>query len=369
MHVQADKAPRVIACLFLLASPMCGCRTGGTSGGAPRVTSPSERPPVPRRAESGERMALRWLKRAQDPKTGGWSSEKWGGAPGLDRGVSGLALLAFFNYSCTDKHPSEFAEIVRKAVEFLLSRQRDDGSFGENMYTQAICTMALSEASVMLRDWSLRRTCRAAAQRGVDFIVERQPPHGVFQSDVVVTAWQSMALESARMVFLKVPEEAGRRTERFLALCVAEGPGTPQRIDAEGRHITRPKLSTTAAALAVRRLSDGDRRSKECIAQANWLATGDKDLEIARAARDLHTIDFMTTAAFLAGGKRWRRWNAAFNRPLARRQAREGPDRGSWPVAGTAYGHVGGRVYTTAIACLTFPRSPCPPSIPSGSDP
>ncbi len=314
-------------------------------------------------------MAIRWLKQAQDPNTGGWSSGRWGGAPGLDRGVSGLALLAFFDYGCIDANPKEFAETVRKAIEFLVSCQRDDGSFGENMYTQAICTMALSEASLMLRDRGLRRACRAAAQKGVDLIVQRQPPHGVFESDVVLTAWQSMALRSARITRLTVPEQAQRRVERFLALCVAEGPGTSKRIDTEGRHLTQPELSAAAAVLAARRLSGRDRRSKECIAQAKWLATGDKDLEIARAARDLHAVFFMTGAAFFMGGDHWRRWNAAFNRPLGRRQVREGPDRGSWPVAGTAYGHVGGRVYTTAIACLTFPQFRFTPSTPSGSDP
>jgi hypothetical protein len=40
--------------------------------------------------------------------------------------------------------------------------------------------------------------------------------------------------------------------------------------------------------------------------------------------------------------------------PLRGKQEKAGPNRGSWPNAGFAYGGHGGRVYTTTMAILSL---------------
>lgn len=136
------------------------------------------------------RAGLRWLKNAQDRKTGGWDAQKWGANHRRrDAGVSGLALLTFLAYGCNDvpRGPmAEFAPTVRAAVTYLIEKQQGspgegtEGWFGEKMYSQAICTMALAEASAMLQNQVLRRRARAAAQKGLDYVIRQQPDHGSF---------------------------------------------------------------------------------------------------------------------------------------------------------------------------------------------
>ena len=116
---------------------------------------------LPRDTGPAINWGLRWLAQAQDKKTGGWDVKRWGGSSDDSAtGVSGLALLAFLSSGSNDDHPRRYAKTVRAAVEFLISQQRSEGTergwFGARMYTQGICTMALSEASVLLRSPRLK---------------------------------------------------------------------------------------------------------------------------------------------------------------------------------------------------------------------
>jgi len=109
---------------------------------------------------------------------------------GYYQGITGLALLAFLGFGANDKHPPEFAETVRMAVEYLSSdiaqykTGAQAGSFLNNtskeFYAQGICTMALCGASRMLTDNTLRQKARDAAQLGMNYIAANQGEHGVF---------------------------------------------------------------------------------------------------------------------------------------------------------------------------------------------
>lgn len=306
---------------------------------------------------------LRWLARAQDKETGGWDVKRWGGsAERATAGVSGLALLALFSRGYTDRHPAKYARTVTKAVEFLVSRQHSEGAnrgwFGERMYSQGICTMVLSEASVMLRSPRLRRMARKAAQNGIDYILSKQPSHGGFGytgpgNDTSVTGWQVMAIKSAMIAELRVPRAARERTENFLRLSMADDASTPYRISPSGG-TGRGTPRMTAVALAARLFMGHSRRAKDCVGQADWLTAQGGHLTLASRGTDFYYIYYMSMAMFHMGGKYWTPWNKAFNAGLRARQVRTGPDKGSWPVAGSAYGPHGGRVYTTAMACLAL---------------
>ncbi len=57
-------------------------------------------------------------------------------------------------------------------------------------------------------------------------------------------------------------------------------------------------------------------------------------------------------AMFQIGGDHWRAWNAGILSAIARTQRRGGDEDGSWDPC-DAWGIAGGRVYATAINCLT----------------
>ncbi|MFH1730167.1 MAG: prenyltransferase/squalene oxidase repeat-containing protein [Planctomycetota bacterium] len=328
-----------------------GIRQAGPDGGMPPPTLPA--------IDDG----LRWLARAQDKETGGWDVKRWGGsAERSTAGVSGLALLAFLSRGCTDRYPEKYARTVTKAVEFLVSRQHSEGAnrgwFGERMYSQGICTMALSEASVMLRSPRLRRMARKAAQNGIDHILSKQPSHGGFGytgpgNDTSVTGWQVMAIKSAMIAELRVPRDARERTENFLRLSMADDASTPYRINPSGG-TGRGTPRMTAVALTARLFMGHSREAEDCVRQADWLTERGGHLTLASRGTDFYYIYYMSMAMFHMGGKYWTPWNKAFNVGLRARQVRTGPDKGSWPVAESAYGAHGGRVYTTAMACLAL---------------
>ena len=307
--------------------------------------------------------ALRWLAQAQDKKTGGWDVKRWGGSSqDSATGVSGLALLAFLSSGCNDVHPRRYTKTVRTAVEFLISQQRSQGSergwFGARMYTQGICTMALSEASVLLRNPRLKREARRAAQNGIDYIVARQADHGGFGytgpgTDTSVTGWQVMAIKSAEFAGLRVPKSATTRTENFLQASLASDGSTPYRFSPSGGSATGTQRMT-AVSLTARLFMGHKRDAEDCVRQVRWLVKDGQHLKIASAGADLYHIYYTSMAMFHTGGKHWRAWSKTFNAGVRARQVKVGPDKGSWPVAGSPYGPHGGRVYTTAMACLSL---------------
>lgn len=323
---------------------------------------------------------LRWLKNAQDKRTGGWDAQKWGANHRRrDAGVSGLALLAFLAYGCSDVprgRMAEFAPTVRAAVTYLIEKQQgspgegNEGWFGEKMYSQAICAMALAEASAMLQNRILRRRARAAAQRGLDYIIRQQPGHGSFTyegggrpprggarstCDVSVTGFVLQAFKAARTVGLRVPDEAIARCEEFLSKTLCKDGSSPYRIDPR-RYQQRGsgKVSMTAASLTGRLFFGHNRRGDDCRRQAAFLTRDDRHIQEAKRANNLYTIYYMSLAMYNMGGRYWREWVQNFRRPLRRRQVEAGPNAGSWPTDGFRYGRHGGRVYTTAMACLAL---------------
>jgi len=319
---------------------------------------------MPKGTDKDILAGLRWLKKVQNKETGGWDCRKWDGNRGADQGVSGLALLAFLGFGCTDKQPTEFASTVRKAIQYLVKVQQTDGGdgadskkgwFGERMYTQGICTMALAEAYAMTG----RRDCERAAQMGLDYILRKQPTWGAFGytgpgNDTSVTGFQLQALKAAYVAGLKVPKEARERAERFLRICMAKNYSTPYRIDAS-REVQGGGTPTMTAASLTGRLFLGHKRdAPDCEGQANYLIGNDQHVMAGKQAANLYFIYYLSLSMFNMGGKYWKSWNNAFNLPLRAKQVKAGADMGSWPTEGFRYGGHGGRVFTTAMACLAL---------------
>ena len=87
------------------------------------------------------------------------------------------------------------------------------------MNAHGIATLALCEALAMTKDGKLRST----AQHAVDFIVSAQDKTGggwrykpKERGDTTVTGWQIMALKSAQMSGLVVPDITMLKAQRFL---------------------------------------------------------------------------------------------------------------------------------------------------------
>lgn len=95
--------------------------------------------------ESAQLGALEWLSQAQ-ASNGSWIGDDWGADSQYTIGLSGLSLLAFASVD-HGKNNAAHLKIVKKASQYILSTQNQDGSFGpainNRLYNQGIATVAL----------------------------------------------------------------------------------------------------------------------------------------------------------------------------------------------------------------------------------
>ncbi len=234
-------------------------RLGG--GGKGRRTGPTQG------TERAVLEGLRWLVRHQNPD-GSWGSDTLRERctpdrpcipaevevqPFYNEGLTGLALLAFlgagYNYDSkqvlTDTAMGKqytIGDVVKKGLKYLVDHQREDGSFSAgrpHLYNEALCTMAMTEA-YGLTTGAAKRSWKRPAEKGVAFLVNAQKKSrkdggrwgwryeslalteeakakgeidddtyfsAIYDVDISVTTWVIMALKSARISGLDVPEE------------------------------------------------------------------------------------------------------------------------------------------------------------------
>ncbi|MBI2191050.1 MAG: terpene cyclase/mutase family protein [Planctomycetes bacterium] len=304
-----------------------------------------------RETEAAVEAALAFLARMQR-EDGRWSSAPDGqfesGAAGpADLAVTGLALLAFEGAGHTEI-AGKYRRVVQKAVKWLREQQSHDGAWthGGMMYGHGICTMAMAEAYGMARD---RSQALEAAQAGVDYIVRVQGPTGGFGyagpgGDMSVTGWQILAIKSARVAGLRVPEETVERMKDFLDAMLDPATGvTGYTVRGQG------SPAMTAAGLCCR-LFLGQNAPEDALVQK----VADALSQTGPQVQQEYFLYYGTLGLFQVGGKRWEKWNSGFAASLAGRQVRAGRYAGSWDTKGTQYGGNGGRIYVTCMAALSL---------------
>ena len=180
-----------------------------------------------------------------------------------------------------------YTRVVTRGWNWLLRRQQEDGHFFANLapeqhqlYTQALCTIAICELYGMTRD----ETYLEPAQKAVDYCVKIQSPEGGWRyqpgvdSDLSVTGWFAMAMQSARMAGIEVPSPVFDRIGKFLD-SVARDEGARyalsiQRGRDEAAHGGRP-AEPPVSGLGARRRAAAQRRRLLCspICRIGTIAT------------------------------------------------------------------------------------------------
>ncbi|HEY1067221.1 MAG TPA: hypothetical protein VGE52_13965 [Pirellulales bacterium] len=314
--------------------------------------------------EAAVNSALAWLAEAQS-HDGRWDALRYGAGQernvnGRDRngagarsdcGVTGLALLAFLGAGQTHQ-AGEHRAVVRKGVEFLVSRQTADGclagdaTFYEFMYCHAMAAFALSECWALTGDPALEGPVR----RAVSYTLRAQDARGGSwryrpgdPGDTSVLGWQIMALESAEVGGVPIPRSAREGVQRYLS-SVAQGRFGGLSGYRPGEPATR---TMTAEALVCKQflgipVSEAAQREA-----ADFLLS---ELPGQGEVNDYYWY-YGSLALHERGGPDWDRWNEELQRTLVGRQRQDGSMAGSWDPRGVWGGH-GGRVYSTAVAVL-----------------
>jgi hypothetical protein len=307
-------------------------------------------------------LALAWLAK-QQRADGSWSlvgPYPNGASRENKTAATAMALLAFQGHRDTTVG-GEYRDNVRRGWDWLLQQQSADGKFTANgmkwshpYYTHAQATIALCELLHMSKDEKYREP----AEMAVRLLLRDQSPLGGWKyspgvgSDLSVTGWCLMALQSARMAGIEVPEDNLNQISNFLDKVSHEGGSQYAYMM---NHT--PSRSMTAEGLLCREYRgwlDTDRR---LLAGADYLTEPENLVSYAKGEYDVYYWYYATQALHHLGGEHWTRWNNVMKQELPSHQVKEGRDAGSWSPVGDPQMEKlgeGGRLYVTCLStyCL-----------------
>jgi hypothetical protein len=315
-------------------------------------------------SEEAVALALSWLAEHQNPD-GTWHLDHTGGKcqgrcgdPGTlkDSTISGtaLALLPFLGAGQTHTE-GKYKQVVGKGLDALvkLGKKTPNGvswEDGGTMYAHGITAIALCEAYGMTKDTRLY----APAQAAIDYIVYAQSPEdGGWRyrprtpGDTSVVGWQVMALKSAHLAFLRVPNSTVQGASKFLDLAQMDY-GSAYAYMTENKNNYR--AGTSAVGLLCRMYLGWKRDDQRLQDGAARLA------KIGPSQGDYYYNYYASQVLFqMTGGTgpEWKKWNDKLRDQLVATQSKKDHEKGSWYVRGP-HNDSGGRLYCTAMACMNL---------------
>jgi hypothetical protein len=308
-------------------------------------------------SEAAVGRGLKWIARQQSPD-GRWTLQgayKDRGDTQNDVAATAFGLLPLLAAGKTHKplvdgKPNPYDKNVERGLSFLIRRQdKKTGSFDGNMYAHGLASIAMCEAYGLTQDPALRRP----AQQAVNFIVSAQhPTNGGWryspgqEGDTSVTGWQVMALKSAQMAGLDVPEVTMRKAVAYLNMCMAPdkgygytGPGSTPTMSAVGL-LCRQYLQAWGPQNP--NMIDGIKN------HITKLKPG--------STKNIYFFYYATQVMHHYGGDAWKAWNEPMREFLVKTQDgdNKSPNFGSWNSAGDPHGRAGGRLMVTSLNLLTL---------------
>jgi len=305
------------------------------------------------KTEGAVTMGLRWLVNQQQ-RTGAWSLTgpyRDGGRDNNEAAATAMALLAFQGAGYTpqseSKHP--FTPVVRRGWNFLSKKMDREGRFfdevrsNQQLYTQAMCTIALCELFGMTDDYQYRDM----AQKALDYACKIQAPEGGWRyepgidSDMSVTGWFVMALQSARMAGLDVPSPTLHRVSEFLDSVARDGGSRYAYRSRDGATLT-----LTAEGLLCRMYLGWERDDPRLQQGVSYLLENLPSWN----EQNVYYWYYATQVMHHVEDSPWRIWNEEMRELLPSKQVRRGRERGSWDPGGDRWGTDGGRLYVTCLS-------------------
>ena len=268
--------------------------------------------------------------------------------------ATGLALLCFLGAGHT-MHSGEYSEQVNKGIYFLVQSLRIQSGRGTwlthvaraEMYEHGIATLALCEALQMTQDDGIKDSCQAA----INHIVYAQHSDGGWDyhpkapGDLSIVGWQVMALKSAVSGKLAVGQEVIRGIDVF----VKRNAVGPYMFSYRG---SKPTACMTAIGNLIRIFRGWSRTDPALLRASEYL------IKQGPSEWDVYSNYYASQFLFQMGGQDWKNWDDPLRDFLVRTQEQEGHMAGSWwfqakadPAASNS---AGGRLYVTAMACLTL---------------
>ncbi len=333
-----------------------------------RILLPSGRSPAPGSGTSKESWeGFTWFQKCQAPNgsfpvlapaaLAGLGPDESPGDPWFEPGTTGLVLLAHLGAGYTHQ-AGRYKRLVAAALDHVRSIQNAEGFIGDAdapwaLLNHAICTLALAEA------WGMTNqpTLRPCVEYAIQALASRQRSDGGFgeagysDASLVLIAWVSLAIGSAKRGGIEIPEALIHGIRRWIETRTDPGTGTvaagKDELDLYPFADTASVRYAAAMPAIVRMLLLDQNPDKHPVVMR--LADALLERIPAPEDRDLHGVYWGTIAMFQVGGRKWAKWNMAMKRAVVNTQLRRGRGRGAWP----GYGRVG-RVANTCFGtfCL-----------------
>ncbi len=267
-------------------------------------------------------------------------------------GKTGLAVLAFLGAGHTQLSNSEYSSNVARALEWIVSRQdAASGHFGNSdAYSHGIATYALAECYAITHDAKLldplvrglnhlldmqQQGNRDPRKEGGWTYYYKEGPGVDAWPRASVSAWQVMALESAKVGGVEVPQEAlDAARQYFIRSYDPKYNGFRYTHSPEWLHNSYGTLpaSTPAAMFVLTLLGEKDhpfvRNAEQYVLErvpSEYRYRG-QDAFVRRGTGNVYFLYYSTLALFARGGEPWRTWNESLKATLLPAQR----DDGSW---------------------------------------
>ncbi|MGE3752935.1 MAG: HEAT repeat domain-containing protein [Planctomycetota bacterium] len=416
-HMQARRAPggRLLALCFALivaGGPSADAKEAAARAptaeglgdlfpfGVPEVAASWQDLPGGTRRFEAVQHAVTWLATHQG-STGSWRPHELGwvngkhdeqnapSGPGkayYEVGVTGLATAALLAAGVDPSGTHEHADAVKRALDFLVAAQDDEGCFGPRTTQQYIYNHAFALPAV-LEAWALTGdpTYAKALQRGLSFSERARNPaagwrYGVRPGDNDTSATCTSCMPFAFLHRLDVIAAAAGRTlphgvpaelrgdiDRYLErvtdaetgrvgyLTRGTGPARPQ--EAIDKFPGELSEAMTAAMLATRLLLLDASPEDAGIRKSFGLVAGlPPRWDLEGGTIDLYYWYYGALAAAALPEASARTWEQALAGALIQAQRMDGSPagvQGSWDAVGV-WCLDGGRIYATAMACLSL---------------
>ncbi len=287
---------------------------------------------------------------AQQEEDGRWDLGKRKGAVGHDVAATAFSLLAFYGRGERHDRDCKYQANVKRGLEWLMAQQnvasgdlRGPKPQSNAMYDQGIATLALVEAYGVTKDSALRPRAMAA----IDFLADSQHEEGGWRykpgerGDLSVSGWMIMALASAEMSGIPVPEKTKAGVANFLKLVSGgKNGGAYGYTDSPGKG-GKGGNAMNAVGFFCAQLNGASANAAKAFESSLILnSTGFK-------LADVYYAYYGTVAAYQHQGPLWREWKTAMQGEFLKAQAEDG----SW-ISGGAHGVAMGPVIGTALVSL-----------------
>lgn len=307
------------------------------------------------RARSAVDSALHWLAMHQDA-SGAWLCEKYDGEESGNLASTALATLALMGGGNTTAR-GEYRRNVTRAIDYIIKNQNAKGLIaqkGNNLYTHAICTIALCESYGRAKDERVLK----AATKAIEFCQVAVNADGGWRyapnteaSDTSVTAWFVQALKTAKMAGVPYKSTTLSQSLMYLDTVTDEGggPNTSGKVGymAKGNE-TSGSTALVAAGMLIRQVNGTGVKAPVLVRGSDLLR---KDPPVWRD-KNFYYWYYASYAMHNMGGEHRLWWSQKTRDMLLENQAKDGDNAGSWDPKGDRWAKHGGRVYTTSLGAL-----------------